>query len=129
MNDKKNDLIRFLLVIVISLFTAFVGKIVAMYFGFKAIYGILIGLFVPVGIITMSTYDSIRIKEYLGSMGLACVILIVPTLGLSILFGPLIIGIIFIIMVAIRGLCETPILLQNFLESQLKNNKDKKEKK
>ena len=77
MNDKKNDLIKFILVIAISLFTAFVGKIVAMYFGFKAIYGILIGLFVPVGIITMSTYDSIRIKDYLGSMGLACVILIV----------------------------------------------------
>lgn len=122
MNDKKTDWIFFLLFIVISLFAAFLGKIVVTYLGFKSIYGILIGFFIPAGIIEISPISISKIKGLLGTIVLTCVLLIVPTIGLSIIFLPFIIIIICIIVVSIKGLKAMPIFLFNFFSAQFKRN-------
>lgn len=48
------------------------------------------------------------------------VVLIVPTLGLSIIFAPFIGISIFLIVVAIKGFCAMPTFLLNFFHQQLK---------
>lgn len=119
-NNNKIDLILFLLFILISLLTAFAGKVVAMYFELKAIYGILIGFFIPAGIIDMLPISGTQIKDELKTFGLVMVVLIVPTLGLSIIFAPFIGISIFLIVVAIKGFCAMPTFLLNFFHQQLK---------
>ena len=120
MKDKKTSLIIFLSIVVISLFTAFVGKIVAIYFEFKPIYGILIGFFIPAGIRSMLQGERIDFEGALETVGVLTFILIVPTFGLSIIFVPLIAIIIFIISIAIKGVKEIAIILLEFLSSQSK---------
>ncbi len=57
------------------------------------------------------------------------VVLIVPTLGLSIIFAPFIGISIFLIVVAIKGFCAMPTFLLNFFSSTIKeNSKNKKQK-
>ena len=54
------------------------------------------------------------IKELLGTILLICGLLIVPTMGLSIIFLPLIIILIFILVVSIKGFESMPEFLINF---------------
>lgn len=125
MNDKKTDWILFLLFIILSLLLAFLGKIVANYFGINSGWGILIGFFIPAGIIAIWPITIPDIKDLLGTILLICGLLIVPTMGLSIIFLPFIIILIFILVVSIKGFKSMPEFLINFFSAQFMPYKEK----
>ncbi len=124
MNDKKTNLIMFLLIIIISLLGAFVGKIIAIYFEFTPIYGILIGFFVPIGFKCLLDENSFFWEDMLHEIGGFAFLLIVPTFGLSLIIVPIIGIIIIIAMAVIKGIKEMTILLLEFLSSNSKKHKN-----
>lgn len=120
MNDRKKDLIIFLLITVISLFGTFVGKIIAIYFEIKPIYGIVIGFFIPIGIKSILSENMYFGEDMIYYIGMFILMLLVPTLGLSIIFVSFIGISIIIIMATIKGIKEMTMLLLSFISAQSK---------